>query len=98
LLRLATKFALLPSIGNTRLRFTLLIGMYLRCVSAAAKLPVFAKEFSRRELFARRIGMPLSPAEPKWAALYNANVGAEQQRLNRVVVRVLDSNGSGDGK
>jgi hypothetical protein len=61
------------------------------CFRRSEIAKVFAKEFSRRELFARRIGMPLSPAEPKWAALYNANAGAETQTLGRVVVRVVES-------
>jgi hypothetical protein len=50
----------------------------------------FDREFKRRRLISARIAMPLSPAEPKYLELWNANPGAETQTLGRVVVRVID--------
>jgi hypothetical protein len=61
------------------------------CFKRADIVKIFEREFKRREMHAARIGMPLSPADPKYAEFWNAAADAEQQRLGRVVVRVIES-------
>jgi hypothetical protein len=63
------------------------VGSKIRSISCIWKRGEIAKqfeqEFKRREV--------LSPADAKYAVLWNAAADGEQQRLGRVVVRVIES-------
>jgi hypothetical protein len=51
----------------------------------------FDREFKRRELLAKRIGMKLTAAKGKYLELWNAATEGEHQRLGKVVVRLIES-------
>jgi hypothetical protein len=61
------------------------------CFRRADIVKIFAREFSRPELLAKRIGMKLTAAEGKYLELWNAAAEGENQRLGKVVVRLIES-------